>query len=52
MSIPKRAQELAALIEEYGWYLVNSLDVPIYYYKTSIGSLVLDVTLVVPAMVD
>jgi hypothetical protein len=52
VSAPKRAQELAALIEEHGWHLVNIPDVPTSHYKTGTGSSVLDITLAAPAMAN
>jgi hypothetical protein len=47
---PRRAEELAALIEEQDWHLVNTLDTPTYHYKNGTGSSVLDLTLAAPAM--
>jgi hypothetical protein len=47
---PRRAEELAALIEEQGWHLVNTPDIPTYHYKNGTGSSVLDLTLAAPAM--
>jgi hypothetical protein len=47
---PRRAQELATLIEEQNWRLVNVPDTPTYYYRNGKGSSVLDQMLATPHM--
>jgi hypothetical protein len=47
---PTRADELIILIEEHSWHLANTLDTPTYYYRNSMGSSVLDITLATPAV--
>jgi hypothetical protein len=49
---PRRAQELAALIEEQNWRLVNVPDTPTYYYRNGKGSSILDLTLATPHMAE
>jgi hypothetical protein len=44
------ADELAILIEDEGWYLINVPDVAMYHYCNSTGSSVLDLTIASPAM--
>jgi hypothetical protein len=50
--IPRRAQELATLIEEQNWRLVNIPDTPTYYYRNRKGSSILDMMLAMPHMAE
>jgi hypothetical protein len=45
-----RADELAALIENEGWHLINALDIATYHYRNGTGSSVLDLTIASPAV--
>jgi hypothetical protein len=45
-----RADELATLIEDEGWYLINAPDIATHYYHNGTGSSVLDLTIALPAM--
>jgi hypothetical protein len=50
--IPRWAKELATLIEEQNWRLVNIPDIPTYYYRNGKGSLDLDLMLVMPYIAE
>jgi hypothetical protein len=45
-----RANELAALIEDEGWHLINVPDIATYQYQNGTGSSVLDLTIASPAV--
>jgi hypothetical protein len=49
---PRWAQELATLIEEQNWRLVNVPDIPTYYYRNGKGSSILDLTLAMAHMAE
>jgi hypothetical protein len=49
---PRRAQELATLIEEQNWRLVNVPDTPTHYYRNGKGSWILDLMLAMPHMAE